>query len=493
MKKNILAFALALCLGTAYAQSPCVPDGSITEPGIYPDTIVNLPHAYGGVAYSTVIQINVFTDTSSGGLPVTVDDITLDNVTGLPPGFTYTCNPSNCVFPAGQTKCLTLAGNPTLAQAGTYNLTINVTLHGRLFGVAAVSQASQVLGYKIKINGSPSSQFSGTPLSVCTGGYVNYTDQSTNEPTAWLWTFQGGTPNTSTLQTPPAIKYSGSGKKKVTLKVTSPAGTNTLVKNSYVEVNALPVATITPAGSTTVCSPATVTLNATTSTGVTYQWIKGTNDIAGATGSSYVAATGGNYKVRVTRTSSGCQRTSAVVAVSVSVVTATVTANGPLTFCAGQSVTLTANAGTGLTYQWMKGANNIAGATGISYVATTGGKYKVKVTNANGCTKISGVKNVVVNCREGGVASVAADENEVAIYPNPVTSVANLDVELAQTSTVNITLIDVTGKLVANVASGTFEEGTQTFTYDATALTRGIYFAVINIGDKKITKKLVVN
>jgi hypothetical protein len=57
--------------------------------------------------------------------------------------------------------------------------------------------------------------------------------------------------------------------------------------------------------------------------------------------------------------------------------TATITASGPLSFCPGGSVTLTANAGT--SYLWS------TGETTQSITVTTGGSYNVRVTNATGC------------------------------------------------------------------------------------------------------------
>src|SRR6185436_18598505 len=60
---------------------------------------------------------------------------------------------------------------------------------------------------------------------------------------------------------------------------------------------------------------------------------------------------------------------------------ATITAGGPTTFCSGSNVTLNANTGAGLTYQWKKDGANISGATASSYSATLSGSYLVEVTN----------------------------------------------------------------------------------------------------------------
>ncbi len=58
------------------------------------------------------------------------------------------------------------------------------------------------------------------------------------------------------------------------------------------------------------------------------------------------------------------------------------------TFCAGESVILDATPG-GVTYQWDNGSGPIAGATDISYTASTSGSYTVDITNGFGCVGTS--------------------------------------------------------------------------------------------------------
>src|SRR6185295_15683828 len=182
-------------------------------------------------------------------------------------------------------------------------------------------------------------------------------------------------------------------------------------------------ALITAGGPTTFCSGGSVALNAPIAANRTYQWKKGANLISGATLSSYTATTGGNYKVIVTNSATGCSKTtaSATVITVNALPAATITPQGPTTFCAGGSVVLAANSGAGLTYQWKKGGVNISGATSINYTATTAGVYKVKVTNSNGCTKISAGVTVTVPCREDENVKTKGGENEFAVnvFPNP--------------------------------------------------------------------------
>jgi glucose/arabinose dehydrogenase len=62
-------------------------------------------------------------------------------------------------------------------------------------------------------------------------------------------------------------------------------------------------ASITPGGSTTICTNGNVMLYANTCSGYTYQWIKDGTNITAATTSTYNATTAGKYQVRVTQAS----------------------------------------------------------------------------------------------------------------------------------------------------------------------------------------------
>src|SRR6185436_14203260 len=114
----------------------------------------------------------------------------------------------------------------------------------------------------------------------------------------------------------------------------------------------------------------------------------------------------------------------------------------PTTFCAGGSVVLSANAGPGLIYQWKKGGVNISGATLINYTATTAGVYKVKVTNSNGCTKISAGITVTVPCREGENVKKIEEESmfDVKVYPNPSSGDFVFEFENARAEKISINI-----------------------------------------------------
>ncbi len=74
-------------------------------------------------------------------------------------------------------------------------------------------------------------------VTVCQGGKVVFNDYSYNGTVSnYEWTFNGGTPATSTLAKPDPISYNTPGLYSVTLKVTNATGTNTKTVDKMIEV-----------------------------------------------------------------------------------------------------------------------------------------------------------------------------------------------------------------------------------------------------------------
>ncbi len=159
---------------------------------------------------------------------------------------------------------------------------------------------------------------------------------------------------------------------------------------------AAPVVTTPPASvSVDVGQPATFTVAATGS-GLTYQWQRGTSDIAGATGASYVtpattpADDGATFRV-VVRNAGGAA-TSAPATLTVVVPPPVITTHpSARSVTAGETATFTVAAtGYGLSYQWQRGTTDVAGATADTYVtpatalADDGATFRVVVRNAGG-------------------------------------------------------------------------------------------------------------
>ena len=220
-------------------------------------------------------------------------------------------------------------------------------------------------------------------------------------------------------------------------------------------------------GPTTICQGNTVVLTAT-HTGSTLQWKKNGVNIPGATASTYTTGIKGTYSCVA---SSDCDAdTSANIVVVVNKnPSASISAGGPTSFCAGGSVTLTETPSGGCTYQWYKGAAPIAGATGLSYVATTAGNYKCRVTKAaTGCFKNSNSIAVFITCKEG---EELTDNSNLLVYPNPAHQFIDVKINSANAEQTVIVICDAAGKNVLVQQCLNNE-----ITIDISGLTPGVYF-----------------
>jgi len=238
-----------------------------------------------------------------------------------------------------------------------------------------------------------------TPIAVitpvgdtifCPGGFVALT-ANTGAGLSYQW-YVGGVAIAGALSSSYIATVAGSYQ----VAVTNSNGCSALSIPMSVTI-ATPVASITTTSSTTICSGSSITLDANTGAGLSYQWLLGGVAISGAVGATLTTNIAGNYSCVVTN-STGCSATSNVITVdTISSPTANVTLSGPLTFCQGGSVTMTTNYAASYTYQWYNASGAITGATGQSYAATATGTYYVIVTNSNGCTATSIIISVVVN------------------------------------------------------------------------------------------------
>jgi hypothetical protein len=157
-----------------------------------------------------------------------------------------------------------------------------------------------------------------------------------------------------------------------------------------------PQATAAPQGGQTLLS-----VSATGSPPLTYQWRKGGAPIAGATAATFTRtatqpADAGSYDVVVTNAVGSVTSTPATLTVgqAPAIVFPPVSQTVPLTSVVGFSVAASGTAP--LTYEWRKNGVLIPGATTASHVmnnlqAGDAGTYEVKVSNAFGSVTSGGV------------------------------------------------------------------------------------------------------
>jgi C1A family cysteine protease len=81
----------------------------------------------------------------------------------------------------------------------------------------------------------PVADFSADPTTIQVGNSVQFTDLTTNSPTSWDWTFEGGTPSSSSSQNP-QVTYNTIGTYNVTLTAENAVGSDTETKTDYITV-----------------------------------------------------------------------------------------------------------------------------------------------------------------------------------------------------------------------------------------------------------------
>lgn len=156
MMKKLLAIAFCVSAFTA-ANAQCTINTSYTVPGIYPDTVTNLPIAYVGTGYTTDLQFRVLQDTVTQLGTFPVQDAHIDSIVGIPAGFNYTFNPASGTFPGGSNGCVQVTGLATAGQEnggpqsnGIYPIIVYYTATVVVFTVPTAFPTTKT-GYRIQI------------------------------------------------------------------------------------------------------------------------------------------------------------------------------------------------------------------------------------------------------------------------------------------------------------------------------------------------------
>ncbi|MFN8415374.1 MAG: sugar-binding protein [Cytophagaceae bacterium] len=459
--------------------------------------------------------------TGPNGYSSTSREITLANLQANQAG-TYTAtytNASNCVTTTSftitvnalPTATITTTTPTTFCQGGSVTLNANTgtgltyqwrTGTANIAGATNASYTATASGdYNVQVSNANNCSatstntvvtVNATPTAPTTTAAPVYCQNATAVALSatgtnlkWYTVATGGT-STTTAPTP-STSTAGITSYYVSQTTNGCESSRTKID---VTINALPTATITTTTPTTFCQGGSVTLNANTGTGLTYQWYNGTTTTGNGSSTLSIYVSSGSYTVRVTngngcsatstptvvtvnatptaptitspiiycqnavatslsapganlkwytvatggtsvtaaptpstatagttsyyvsQTTNGCESGRAKIDVTINPTpTATITTTTPTTIVEGGSVTLTANTGTGLSYQWRTGTTNIAGATNASYTATTAGSYNVVVTNANNCSQISSATTVSVTSNEPSQITILSPQN----------------------------------------------------------------------------------
>ncbi len=127
MKKLLLATLTFTLIGFAVQAQNCMPDPMLadTTAGVYP-----LPDPIGSATsslatgcvntayeqlFTTVVPDSITVPVGGNELTVALISVEVLDITGLPDGITYSCEPDDCKFLTATTGCLVFTGTPTTA------------------------------------------------------------------------------------------------------------------------------------------------------------------------------------------------------------------------------------------------------------------------------------------------------------------------------------------------------------------------------------------
>ena len=277
------------------------------------------------------------------------------------------------------------------AQTDTSFLLLNLPADTYYWSVQAVDQASK--GSKWSNTGLfevKNVQTFFTSDEVCLGFPTHFLDQSvaTKGISSWKWEF--GDDETSTDQNP-VHTYAESGSFNAKLVITDSGGT----KDSLIQIVVVKPKPIADFSAPAVCQgTAAIITNTTSKNGLTISsWYWDFGD--GQTSLSEQPAAHGylgsaDYTVILKAlAANGCMDTITKTVTVANYPVAAVTANAPLTFCKGDSVTLSVPYNSGYLYNWKVDGINLTGSDSSRYIAKLTGSYIAEVTNSKANCKTS--------------------------------------------------------------------------------------------------------
>jgi PKD repeat protein len=317
----------------------------------------------------------------------------------------------------------------------------------------------------VPTNDPPTASFNSSNSTICVGGTVSFTDQSTSNISAWNWNFPGGNPSTSNIANP-TVTYPTAGNYPVTIQVTNANGTNSNTVSNYVLVNQAPVVVISPS-SPIICVGSSVTLLASGAN--SYTW----NNGLGAGPSKTVSpATTTIYTVTGSNGLACDAQQTITVTVNPNPIVPSITQNGNV---------LSVQVAGSYTYQWYLNGNALPGQTNSTIQFNESGTYSVMITDNNGCSTYSSNFNAQLN------TILENTDQPITIYPNP--NAGSFHIDLPEGVAFNaVTVTDTYGKLV----NANYTESASGLFVNLSSIARGVYFLNYQINDRWFTNRIVV-
>ncbi len=228
------------------------------------------------------------------------------------------------------------------------------------------------------------------------------------------------------------------------------------------------------------CQGDKTTITSTTN-GTFFQWQKDEKDIPNATTANYEVTQSGFYRLGVRDEKCPQIGYSNIIPIEVKPLPdAIISTDIKTVIIEPFTVKMTANVGTGLSYQWAKNDTIIANAITAIYETKKTGKFTVTVSK-DGCSKTS--EPLLISIQIALANDTEMGEDEVKIYPNP--NQGEFKIMLPnRLKGADIQLFNLLGQEYTLIHTGDKMQ--------AQGVKQGTYFLKISKGEKILTSKIVI-
>jgi len=137
---------------------------------------------------------------------------------------------------------------------------------------------------------------------------------------------------------------------------------------------------------------------------------------------------------------------------------------------------------TGVQYQWFNCADgsDISGENSQSFQVGLSGSYGVRLTDSNGCTRVSDCFDVIIS----DISDINFGQ-KISIFPNPTGSIVTIKNESGQ-KIKSVSFFDQTGKNVLKISDGPYEN------INVSDLPHGNYIVEIQTDQIKVNHQLTI-
>ncbi|MBI3232871.1 MAG: hypothetical protein HYZ42_02325, partial [Bacteroidetes bacterium] len=184
--------------------------------------------------------------------------------------------------------------------------------------------------------------------SICNGDSVKLSAANSKNVTDFIW-FQDGNP----LYASTDSVYYATAVGEYFCMITNNSGCIATTDTIKITAGTNPTAAFT-ANRTSFCNGDSAHLSAVVNANYNYQWLYNNNVIVGATDTFYEARNAGTYTLKAIDKNSSCFDIASAINISINASpTATISYIGSNIKCAGDSLKLSSNPASGLTYEWI--------------------------------------------------------------------------------------------------------------------------------------------